>query len=138
MDLCLLLVTAGPLAWGVAALVDRPPLLGGATGLDAALRVLELDASDLLGAVAPFWVMASLYMFLFWSLSGRTPGQRLLRMRVVDRHGQTPRPLWSLLRVVAHAFGLAAGALGWLWVAFDFERRAWHDHLARTYVVKET
>lgn len=138
VDLVLLGATAGPLAWGMAKLVDRPPLLGGASGLDAALRVLELDTRAVLGAVAPFWVMASLYMFLFWSLSGQTPGQKVLRMRVVDWRGETPRPLWSLVRVLAHALGLAAGALGWLWVAFDLERRAWHDHLARTYVVKET
>ena len=32
--------------------------------------------------------------------------------------------------------GLAIAVLGFLWIAFDSEKRGWHDWLAGTYVVK--
>jgi uncharacterized RDD family membrane protein YckC len=139
-DLLLLLVTAGPLNFLLVRLVSsgsESSVIGDASGLDAALRLLELGVGDIVLPVLPFTVMSGLYFGLFWAFVGRTLGQRLLKLRVVDRRGHTPTPLWVAVRVVMGILGVVPGLLGWVWAAFDLERRAWHDHMARTYVVRD-
>ena len=137
VDAVLLLFTAGPLAWLVAAAREEPSLLGGKTALEMLLRAFEVDVSTWLARAAPMLVMAGLYLGLFWHLSGRTPGQKLLHMRVVDGQGRRPHVVRTLVRVVATLAGALPGALGWLWIAVDLEKRAWHDWLAGTYVVRD-
>jgi uncharacterized RDD family membrane protein YckC len=137
VDLGILAITAGMLNWGLLAMMDLPPLVPQAEGLDAMLRLLEIEPGSVLRRLAPFFVMSGLYLGLFWGLSGRTVGAKLLGLRVVDQHGRAPRPVWVVVRVVTHFLSGIPGALGWIWAAFDAERRAWHDHLARTYVVKQ-
>lgn len=138
LDGVVLLCTAGLLNVAVLAWIEPPPLLEGARGLEALLRVLELDPLVVVRRCAPALAMAALYLGLFWTLTGQTLGHRLLRLRVVDPWGRPPRPWRAALRVVGHGLGLALGAMGWLWVAFDREKRGLHDHLARTYVVRES
>ncbi len=135
IDLAIVLVTAGPLAWLVAGWTDEPALLGGKSGLHTLLRVFELEPTEVLRRAAPLTVMASLYLGLFWALSGRTPGQKLMRLRVVDAGARRPGVLRTLVRVTVAWIGLVPGALGWLWALFDLEHRAWHDRIAGTYVV---
>ena len=138
LDGVVLLLTAGLLNLLVLAWLDPPPLLGDAHGLDALLRVLELDPLVVLRRCIPALAMAALYLGLFWTLTGQTLGHRVLRLRVVDPWGRPPRPWRAAVRVLGHGLGLAIGAMGWLWVAFDREKRGLHDHLARTYVVRES
>jgi uncharacterized RDD family membrane protein YckC len=138
IDTAILLPTAGLLNWLLLLLVDPEPLLGDARGLDALLRLLELDPGAVLLRIAPFLAMVGIYLGLFWALTGRTIGGRVMHLRVIDWHARTPSPLFVALRVLAHFGGLALGALGWIWAAFDVEKRAWHDHLSRTYVVRDS
>ena len=114
----------------VAALVD--------------LAILALTAGpmffeplDILVWVAPLLAMVGLYFILFIALSGRTPGQKLVGIRVINRAGGPPGPWRALLRLAGTALGLAPGGLGSLWMAFDREKRAFHDYLTGTYVVRE-
>ncbi len=137
LDAAVLLLTAGSLNLLLLAWLDPPPLLGDARGLAALLAALELDPGPVLRRIAPTLAMAALYLGLFWSITGQTLGHRLLRLRVVDPWGRPPRPWRAALRVVGHGLGLGLGAMGWLWVAFDREKRGLHDHLARTYVVRD-
>ena len=138
VDAAILLPTAGLLNYLLLLLVSPEPLLGDAEGLDALLRLMELEPAAPLRRVAPFFVMSGLYLGLFWALKGRTVGGRLLKLKVVDWRGRPPMPILAVVRVAAHFAGLAVGALGWIWAAFDAENRAWHDHLSRTYVVRDT
>ncbi|MEM6292371.1 MAG: RDD family protein [Myxococcota bacterium] len=135
-DATVLLLTAGTLNAALLAVSGAEPLLGGATGLAAMLAILDVSLTDTLRHFAPFIAMSALYFGLFWSLTGRTLGGRLLDLRVVDRKGQPPRHVFAVLRVAGHFVGLGAGLLGWLWTALDAEKRGWHDHLAGTYVVR--
>jgi uncharacterized RDD family membrane protein YckC len=137
VDGAILLATVGPLTWAVLAIVDPDPLIADARGLDALLRMLELSPFDVLDRATPAIMLCGVYFVLFWSLSGRTIGQKLLHIRLVDHRGARPHPLVGLLRYVAKVVGLAPGALGWVWAAFDVENRAWHDHVARTIVVRD-
>ncbi len=137
VDAVIVLVTAGPLAWLVAAASDEPALLGGKSALEVLLRAFEIEAGTWLARGVPLMVMAGLYLGLFWHLSGRTPGQKLLRLRVVDARGDRPGLVRTGVRVVATIAGAIPGALGWLWFAVDLERRAVHDWMAGTYVVRD-
>ena len=138
VDAAILLPTAGLLNWLLLLVVDAEPLLGDADGVDALLRVLELDPFVVLRRIAPFLAMMGLYHGLFWALTGRTIGGRLLKLRVIDWRGHTPHPAFVALRAVAHIAGLLVFGLGWIWAAFDVEKRAWHDLISRTYVVRDS
>lgn len=138
VDAALLAVTAGLLNWGLLAMLDRPPLLGGAQGLAALVQLTEISLVDVLGRITPLLVMAALYFTVFWAATGQTPGQRLLRVRVVDHGGTKPSALWAALRAVVKLAGLLPAALGIVWVAFDREKRGWHDHIAGTFVVRDS
>ncbi|MBX7082924.1 MAG: RDD family protein [Nannocystaceae bacterium] len=137
VDAVILLFTAGPLAWLLASMSDEPPLLGGKTALEALLRLFELEPGALVRKAAPLAVMAVLYLALFWHLSGRTPGQSLLKIRVVDRNARRPGVVRTLIRAVVTVVGLVPGGLGWLWALVDMERRSWHDWLAGTHAVRD-
>jgi len=72
---------------------------------------------------------------LFWTRRGQTLGMASWRLRVEREDGRlldwgdTLRRLgWALL-------SLLPLGLGFLWVLFDPERRAWHDRLSHTRVV---
>ncbi len=138
VDGLLLAVTAGPIAWALDRLVDPLPLAADARGLDRWLTLASTDFDLLLGRAGPFLVMVGLYylFMVFWT--GRTLGQRLLAMRIVDRHGAQPGLAVAGLRSIAQVAGALGAALGLLWIAFDSEKRAFHDRVAGTYVVRST
>ena len=137
IDFAVLLLTAGLLNAGLLALVDAEPLIANTRGLALIFAVLDLELSDVLRTIAPFLVMTVFYLTLFWSITGRTPGGRVLGLRVVGPTGQPPHAVWAFARAVSHLVGLGAGALGWLWTALDAEKRGLHDHLGQTYVVRD-
>ncbi len=137
IDLMILVATAGVLNLVLLSLVGGPQPLSDAKGLDVALRILERNPLDLLRRVAPMLAMSGIYLGLFWALKGRTVGGRAMGLRVVDARGRNPHPLRTGVRVIANFVGLGLGALGWVWATLDPHRRALHDYLAGTYVVRD-
>jgi uncharacterized RDD family membrane protein YckC len=77
-----------------------------------------------------------LYATYFTSVTGQTLGKIVLGLRVVDVAGQPPRALRALARAALGSIGVAAGFLGLLPVLFDPAKRALHDRLLRTRVIK--
>jgi uncharacterized RDD family membrane protein YckC len=136
VDVLLLAITAGPIAWGLDRLVDPLPLAADARGLDRWLTLASADFGLLLGRAGPFLVMFGLYYLIMVFWTGRTVGQRLLALRIVDRHGERPNLLVAGVRSIAQLAGTLGALLGLVWIAFDSERRAFHDHVAGTYVVR--
>jgi uncharacterized RDD family membrane protein YckC len=136
VDVAILAVTAGPISWGLHRLVGSLPVAPGARGLDLALTVFATDVSVLLLRAGPLLVLAGMYFMVSLAWTGRTLGLRLLSVRVVDRHGQQPSVLVVGLRTLAQLVGTLAAALGPLWIMFDSERRAIHDRVAGTYVIR--
>ena len=137
IDFAILLLTAGLLNWGLIAFVDAEPLVANTRGLAMVFAILDLRLGDVLRHIAPFLVMSIFYLSLFWTITGRTPGSRVLGLRVVGPTGDPPRAPWAIARALAHLVGLGVGGLGWLWTALDAEKRGWHDHLGQTYVVRD-
>ena len=136
LDLALLAVTAGPLSYFIHRIAPGPPLLPeDSRGMDAFLLLLAGDLGPLFFRAAPFLVMVFTYVLIFTATSGRSLGQQLLGLRIVDAHGRRLSPFRSLVRVAGLMLALLPGGLGWLWSAFDREKRAFHDHLAGSYVL---
>ena len=79
--------------------------------------------------------LATIYFVLFHGINGKTIGKSLLGLRVVgaDRGAITYRR--AFLRWLG-TVGFAPLALGFLWVLWSHEKRAWHDYLARTWVIR--
>lgn len=94
-------------------------------------RLLEL--SVVFVALIPILMIS--YYVGFWTLTGRTPGKWVLGLRVVGSDGEPPRFGRSFIRLFGYFVSALALWVGYLWVLVDNDRQAWHDHMARTWVV---
>lgn len=124
MDLVLL---AGVVALGgwISVLVDSALA---SMGLDP-----RVDMAVIYLVSIPFIIGA--YYVMFWSLTGRTVGKWFMGLKVVDKRGDTPSIGRSILRFLGYGLSALAFWVGYAWVIIDDERRGWHDHIARTWVV---
>lgn len=122
-----------------AALVNGVALLVGVTiGLGVSIlhlpKQVEAAIAAILGLAWVLWLLG--YFAFFWSTTGQTPGNRVMRIKVIDRHNRGPlRPLRAALRfggVILAAIPLFAGILIMLW---DERHRCLQDRLARTTVI---
>jgi uncharacterized RDD family membrane protein YckC len=95
---------------------------------------VETVALAVAGVAYVLWTVS--YFVIFWSATGQTPGNRLLRIRVCRAaDGEVLRPRKSLLRLgtmVVCALPLFAGFLP---ILLDNRRRGLHDMIAGSVVV---
>lgn len=79
--------------------------------------------------------------FLVWALAlfarGRTPGKKLMSLRVIREDGDHAG-FWRMLfrEWIGKWISTFILSLGFLWILFDKENQGWHDKFASTYVVK--
>jgi len=96
-------------------------------GLETALGVA-------LACTYVVWLVG--YFVAFWSSNGQTPGDRVMRIRVIDARGTgrigVVRAVVRFVGVVLATIPLLAGFLIMLW---DDRRRCLQDRMARTVVV---
>jgi len=102
-------------------------------------------AASVVGGLRPDWLVGVLvaagwalvvdaYLVVFWTMSGQTPGMRLLHLRVVGPDGDHPGLGRSLVRLVGLIIAIAVLFVGLLPVLVDGRRRGLHDWLASTTV----
>jgi uncharacterized RDD family membrane protein YckC len=112
---------------GVLLLVG---VIGAVLGWQPAAMVRGLAA--VFGTALPsLWLALHAMM---WTIAGRTPGQALFGLRVVQVDGRPVR----LGRACVRSLGYLLSSillLGFLWVLVDSRRQGWHDKLAGTSVV---
>jgi uncharacterized RDD family membrane protein YckC len=97
-----------------------------------------------LGGLVPAWPWLAGYLaFLgvaysayFTGTTGQTLGKMIFDLRVVDTSGQPPGYVRALLRAILAAAGVLAAGLGLVPMAFDPARRALHDRVFRTRVIR--
>ena len=93
-----------------------------------------------LTSLVPFMVIVILVVLvyaLYKHVKCKTLGRRLIGIKVVTRTGQDVGFWRGAFRETIGKF--VSGSLlyvGFLWVAFDKDKRGWHDKIAGTYVVK--
>jgi uncharacterized RDD family membrane protein YckC len=122
-----------------AAIVNGTGVLVGVV-VGLALSVLNTPGKvdKLLLAVGGFafvlWTIG--YFAAFWSTTGQTPGDRLMRIRVRQSDGDEPLGLrWALLRVGGLFLAAVPLLLGFLPILLNDRRRGLQDFLARSVVV---
>ncbi len=74
----------------------------------------------------------------FWKWKSATPGKMILNLKIVDTNGGQPSTGQFVGRYFAYLVSMLPLFLGYFWVAWDRHKQAWHDKLARTYVIKVT
>jgi uncharacterized RDD family membrane protein YckC len=122
-----------------AAIIDVIALVVG-VGLGLALSILDVghDTQVVLLAIggAAFVVWSIAYFVTFWSTTGQTPGNRLMRIRVCCADdGAALKPRRALLRFGALILAALPLCAGFLPILVDNRRRGVHDMLAGTVVV---
>jgi uncharacterized RDD family membrane protein YckC len=137
LDGLFLLIVRGPLMVINAVFVQMHPLPvpGGMGGLENTAQLgtfLTLEAAYLLLGM----ILSLAYEVFFVGRFGGTPGKLLLHLRIV--RSDFSRVTYS--RAAIRFFGLLISDLtmyiGYIMVAFDPQRRALHDYIADTRVIK--
>jgi uncharacterized RDD family membrane protein YckC len=105
------------------------PLTGGEAVSSTSNARLEWVYRGVLAA------LVVLFYGTFWTRSGQTLGLKSWRMRVEREDGRALTWGDTLRRLAAALVSLLPAGLGWIWIAFDPGRRAWHDRLSHTRVV---
>jgi uncharacterized RDD family membrane protein YckC len=120
-------VLAGIVAVGgwVAVLIDT---VFQHFGLD-----LNADISTIYVFLIP-WILG-FYFVSFWSLTGRTMGKSVMGLKVIRADGRPPTIGHSIIRFFGYGVSAIVFWLGYFWVLVDNDRQAWHDHMAKTWVV---
>jgi uncharacterized RDD family membrane protein YckC len=76
------------------------------------------------------------YFTVAWWLGGQTAGGLLVGTRVARTHGQRPLLVQAALRALIGLLLVPLWLIGLAWVLWDPRRRAWHDIVFRTVVLR--
>jgi len=77
-----------------------------------------------------------LYPILFWITVGQTPGKRFMGLRVItDDNSKQIHFRMAVKRYLGYWMSGLPLFIGFIWVLFDDNRKAWHDKFADTQVV---
>jgi uncharacterized RDD family membrane protein YckC len=80
------------------------------------------------------WIMYCIVMES--SRMRATIGKRLVGAVVVTEAGEPLNFRQALIRNISKIISIVPLFIGFLWVAFSKERQAWHDKIAKTYVIQ--
>ena len=105
----------------------------GAAFLDV---VLVSILGSLVGGAPWGFLVALAYFAGMWAWRGTTIGGIVLNLKVVRFDDKPLTFAVALVRGLAAAFSVIVICLGFLWIAWDPEKQAWHDKIAGTVVVR--
>ena len=98
-------------------------------------RVMGLLTSPMFHLISV--VLPLIGVILFWKFRAATPGKMLFSARIVDaRTGGRMSTAQNIARAFAYAVSTVPFCIGFLWIAVDKRKQAWHDKLSRTVVVR--
>ncbi len=105
------------------------------------IRILALLVDAVLVAIVvrshSFFLPAlAVYGALLWKLRGATVGDIIFGLKVVRHDGREFDWTTAIVRGLGCFLSLIFIGLGFIWIAFDRERQAWHDKIAGTVVVR--
>jgi uncharacterized RDD family membrane protein YckC len=123
------------LAW-LAGKLTGLHLPAGTATIDYWLDLFLAGDPALWGALGLAAAIGAVYLLVFQVTMGRTLGMRALDLRVIDVFGDPPSAWRAGARTLGYFANLATIGLGFVWVAFDPEKRGLHDWLAGTLVVR--
>jgi len=83
-----------------------------------------------------FFVLLAVYGAVMWKLRGATLGGIIFDLKVARLDGQPMNWETAIVRALGCFLSLAVAGLGFIWIAFDGGKQAWHDKIAGTAVVR--
>jgi uncharacterized RDD family membrane protein YckC len=81
-------------------------------------------------------VILAIYGAVMWKMRGATVGGIVFDLHVVRLDGRPVDWETAIVRALGCFLSLAVVFLGFIWIAFDDNRQAWHDKIAGTVVVR--
>src|SRR5262249_37203538 len=120
-----------------AALINLVAIItGAAVNLIAGLfgNDINFDVGGALAAGVVWFIWIGAYFTFFWDVTGQTPGNRVLGIRVVSADGGDINALQALIRFGGLVLCVLSFGIGFLPVLVDKRRRGLHDMLAGTAV----
>jgi uncharacterized RDD family membrane protein YckC len=106
----------------------------------AALLLDVLLVGFLMSLLHPFGnfhiLMLAIYGAVMWKLRGTTVGGIVFDLHVVRLDGRPVDWETAIVRALGCFLSLFVVFLGFIWIAFDANRQAWHDKIAGTVVVR--
>jgi uncharacterized RDD family membrane protein YckC len=84
----------------------------------------------------PFILLWLGYNIMLWFWKGTTVGGIVTGIKVVRTNGQPLQFVVALIRGLASLLSFFAAGLGFIWAGIGPEKRAWHDKIAGTIVVR--
>jgi uncharacterized RDD family membrane protein YckC len=124
---------------GIDALVINLSLITFAAVMGVVLSAMGFEnsggSSGLIAVGGLMWfLVTSLYLFVFWSLSGQTPGMRFLDIRVEVDNNPHIGPRHAGRRLLGFWLSAAMLGLGFIGALIRLDRRGLHDRLGGTVV----
>jgi len=106
----------------------------GPSGLQA------MDEGRIMGLLVPYYLFSTMvtivYFTYFHGSVGQTPGKMLCGLKVVRTNGEPLGYGRALLRWAGYLPSGFFFGLGFLWIAWDRHKQAWHDKITGTHVIR--
>lgn len=84
------------------------------------------------------FILPAVATVIFWYYKAATPGKLMLHLEIVDADSLAkPTLRQSIIRYVSYFISMLPLGLGFLWIAIDPQKQAWHDKIAHTFVIKK-
>ena len=84
---------------------------------------------------ALLYLEAAAFYFYFWKVKGQTLGMQVWKIRTVNEVGQILNLSECAVRFFFATFSTIFLGLGFVWILFDRNNLAWHDHASSTRVI---
>ena len=81
------------------------------------------------------YMVSFLFFGWFWTNGGQTLGMRSWKLQVVRDDGFSLGWDSALIRFLGATVSLCLFGIGFLWILFNSERRAWHDRFSKTRIL---
>jgi uncharacterized RDD family membrane protein YckC len=134
IDSLIVMLIVGPLLWkvyGSAYFQDYVDLLQGRIDLAADRPMFAGPADFFISLVLP-----AIGIVILWVARSATPGKMMLSLKIVDANTLGPlSAMQSIARYLGYYVSMFGMMLGFLWIAFDPRKQAWHDKIGRTVVI---
>jgi uncharacterized RDD family membrane protein YckC len=83
---------------------------------------------------AGFFVLVTIYFFLFMISASQTPGMKQRQLTVVTQDGSPLDPPSACMRGLGYLVSILPLMLGFLWALIDPEHLTWADKVSGTYI----
>ena len=119
-----------------AAAIDGLIIFGINLVLGSITALINSNAVGIIANLLSLAISITYYVYFIGS-RGQTPGKIALKIKVVRTDNVPMTYMTAFLREVVGKFlsGLIF-AMGYFWMIWDKNKQTWHDHLAKTQVVR--